>query len=83
MFDSLKAKLHEFSMGPDHWYYHGWGLTICWVVLAFFGLLIRKTMRGTYSRYIHIFFFILVDYASVFLELTSLYRVWLRLVSGV
>ena len=82
MLEAANQHLLAFISGPDYWFYHGWGLTICWVLLAFFGILIRKLLRGTWSKYIHIFFFILVDYTACFLELTALYRVWPRIANG-
>jgi hypothetical protein len=72
----------EFIGHPDFWYYHGILLTIDWIVLAFFGLIVRRLLRGKLSKYIHIFFFFIVDYSSVFLEVTALIRIWPKLMSG-
>lgn len=82
MLEGIIGRVVAFTTSSDYWFYHGWGLTILWVVFAFFGLLIRKVLRGQWSKWIHIGVFILVDYTSLFLELTALYRVWPRIAGG-
>lgn len=76
MFDWIQEKSEELVLHPDFWYYHGMVLSFNWLILAFLAILVRKLMKGWWSKFIHMAIFFIVDYTSLIIEVATIYRIY-------
>ncbi len=66
-----------FVNGKDFFFYHGYGLTLIWVVASVIGVLMKKV-----NIYLHALCFFLIDVSTLFLVGGAIYRYLPRFASA-
>jgi hypothetical protein len=49
MLEEITTRVLEFVNGKAFWWWHGWLLSLNWLVLSFLGILVRKLSKSTLS----------------------------------
>lgn len=65
-----------FWEGKDFWWYHGWGLTACWIVGSFLAIIFKKLVKGKAGLALHALTFLATDLTTLFLAGGAFYRVY-------
>lgn len=63
------TQIGDFVKGADFFWYHGYGLTLLWVVASTVGILAKKI-----NLYLHAAIFFIVDVSTIFLVGGAFYR---------
>lgn len=66
----------SFYESKQFWWYHGWGLTACWLVWAVVAILTKKLIRGTFGAILHGLMFFANNAVTLFLAGGAFYRVY-------
>lgn len=72
----VQAKVTSFYTSSEFWWYHGWGLTGCWLVVATLAILVKKLVRGKSGAVLHGLLFFVNDAVTLFLAGGALFRVY-------
>lgn len=76
MIEEIITRVFDFVEAKEFWWWHGWGLTFNWLVLAFIGIMVRRLKENTLTEWIHIIILAFVDYTSMFLMVGAAYKLY-------
>jgi hypothetical protein len=69
-------QVKSFYETREFWKFHGLGLTVCWLVIAYLSVLIKKRSHSTLGTYIHAALFFVCDVTTIFLAAGAFYNVY-------
>jgi hypothetical protein len=72
----LLSEAASFFSSYDFWWWHGWGLTGCWLITSFIAILLKKLVSGMLGAILHGLLFFINNALTLFLAAGAFYRVY-------